>query len=348
MKPNIAVIDIFCGAGGLSLGLKNVGLNVVMGVDADEDCQFPFEENIVDNFHQKDIALVTGEELRDAFGDADVKVLVGCAPCQPFSLHTQKGKGEDDRWKLLEEFMRLIEECEPDIVSMENVPQLRNFNDGKLFSGFVDGLEEQGFSTWSDVVYCPQYGLPQNRKRLVFLATKKGEIKLIPPTHKEKDYVTVEQAIGKLPKLAAGERDGKDKLHRTASLSDINQRRMLASKPKGTWRDWPEELLPDCYKRETGQSYCSVYGRMAWDEPSPTITTQFYGYGTGRFGHPTQTRALSLREGAILQSFPEDYKFCSEGAAVTNKRIGKLIGNAVPVKLGEAIGKSIKSHLTQV
>ncbi len=123
-----------------------------------------------------------------------------------------------------------------------------------------------------------------------------------------------------------------------------NLQRIKQSKPNGTWRDWNRKLLPACYKKESGQTYTSVYGRMGWDGVSPTITTQFHNYGSGRFGHPTQNRALSLREGALLQTFPEDYDF---GEVKSMTDIARHIGNAVPPVLGEIIGKTIKKHLNE-
>ena len=120
--------------------------------------------------------------------------------------------------------------------------------------------------------------------------------------------------------------------------------RIKASKPGGTWRDWPDHLLLDCHTRSSGKTYPSVYGRMEWDKPSPTITTQFFGYGNGRFGHPTQNRALTLREGALLQGFPKSYRFVRKHEDIIMKKIGKLIGNAVPVTLARVIGKSIRQH----
>jgi DNA (cytosine-5)-methyltransferase 1 len=120
---------------------------------------------------------------------------------------------------------------------------------------------------------------------------------------------------------------------------------MAASKPGGTWRDWDEDLVAECHQVDTGRGYASVYGRMSWDEPSPTITTQFFGFGNGRFGHPDQDRALSLREGAMLQGFPQDYQFVDPGKPVQFKKIGRLIGNAVPVKLANAIAAAVREHL---
>ena len=123
---------------------------------------------------------------------------------------------------------------------------------------------------------------------------------------------------------------------------------MRNSKPGGSWRDWPECLIAECHKKSSGNTYGSVYGRMEWDKPAPTITTQCYGFGNGRFGHPEQNRALTLREAAILQSFPNNYKFVKDGSNFSMRQIGTLIGNAVPVKLGEIIGKSIIKHIENI
>jgi len=147
-----------------------------------------------------------------------------------------------------------------------------------------------------------------------------------------------------LSHIGAGETNNRDKLHVASSLSKINLERIRYSIPGGTWRDWPEELILNCHKKKTGRSYSSVYGRMQWDDVAPTITTQFIGYGTGRFGHPEQDRALTLREGAMLQTFPVNYSFVPEGEEVILKIIARHIGNAVPPRLGEIIGLSIKKH----
>jgi DNA (cytosine-5)-methyltransferase 1 len=180
----------------------------------------------------------------------------------------------------------------------------------------------------------------------VLLASQFGRIELIEPT--EKKIVTVMDTIGDLPPIAAGEQFDGDPLHISSTLSSLNLRRMKASKPGGTWRDWPNDLRADCHVRETGKTYPSVYGRMEWNKPAPTMTTQCFGFGNGRFGHPKQDRAISLREAALLQSFPRDYAFLKQDEQVSFKRLGTLIGNAVPPKLGEIIGQSIRQHLVQV
>jgi len=176
------------------------------------------------------------------------------------------------------------------------------------------------------------------------LGSKLGEIQIIGPTHESKD-IHLEDFIKNLPQIKAGEVSKKDILHRSARLTEKNLKRIKASVPGGTWKDWPEELKCECHKKESGKTYGSVYGRLTWDQIGPTITTQFYNYGTGRFGHPEQNRALSLREGAILQTFPQNYDFINPNYPIRFSDIARHIGNAVPVKLGEAIGRSIKEHL---
>jgi len=238
-------------------------------------------------------------------------------------------------------------EVKPDVVSMENVPRLMKFQGGSVFVDFVRRLRKE---YWVDfrVVFAPDYGVPQRRSRLVVLASRLGPISLIPPTHLPQDYRTVRDAIGQLPAIDAGGVSAVDPLHRASKLSAKNLLRIKASKPGGSWRDWDSELVAACHKAETGSSYGAVYGRMVLDEPAPTITTQYFGFGNGRFGHPNQDRGLSLREGAILQSFPPDYEFCAPGQTVEFKKLGRMIGNAVPVLLGRAIAKSIASHLDEV
>jgi len=346
-NQRLSAIDLFCGIGGLSFGLIKSGIKVLAGVDSNSSCKYAFEENVKGKFIDSDITDVNPQELKNNFWDNnDVKILVGCAPCQPFSTLTNnvKDKEQSERWGLLNVFIKIIEKTNPTIVSMENVTNLSN---KQIFTDFVIRLRELGYFVSFQNVFCPDYGLAQKRKRLVLLASMHGKIKLIPATHKKENYKTVKDAIGHLPKIKAGEVSKSDPLHRATSLSDINLKRIKASKPNGTWKDWSEDLLLECHKKSSGQSYKSVYGRISWDHPSPTITTQFYNYGTGRFGHPSQDRALTVREASILQSFPENYKFYDKESDIFISRMGTHIGNAVPVRLGEVIGKSIVQHIKE-
>ncbi|MCK4493262.1 MAG: DNA (cytosine-5-)-methyltransferase, partial [Methylococcales bacterium] len=304
MKNNIAAIDLFCGIGGLSYGFKKVGIKIKAGLDIDKSCQYAFEKNCNAKFINQDILTITANELNALYDKNDIKVLVGCAPCQPFSSYSYKNDTQkDNRWKLLEEFSRLITEVKPDIISMENVPTLLNFKAAPVFFNFVDRLKREGYFVWHDVIYAPDYGIPQKRKRLVLLASKKGKIKLLPPTHAPENYVSVKEAIGTLDKIKSGETSKNDFLHRASKLSEKNLKRIKQSKPGGSWkRDWDDDLKLECHKNATGKTYVSVYGRMKWDEPAPTMTTLCTGIGNGRFGHPEQDRAISLREASIFQS----------------------------------------------
>lgn len=346
-QPSIAGVDLFCGVGGLTHGLIRSGIKIRAGVDLDHSCKYAYEVNNNAQFIGIDITKIKGEDLEKFWNDGEMKLLVGCTPCQPFSSHSNKVKNKErgDKWNLLNEFVRLVEETNPSIISMENVPNLSNKH---VFRNFVFKLKSYNYHVTYKNVYCPDYGIPQKRRRLVLLASKFGKIHLTPPTHEKNNYETVRDAISHLEPVESGEKSIYDKLHFTTRLSEINLKRIRASVPNGTWEDWNESLWLECHKKESGKTYKSVYGRMSWDEPSPTITTQFYNYGTGRFGHPKQDRALTLREASILQGFPTNYKFIDNREDVLLTRIGTHIGNAVPVNLGEAIGESIKEHLIEI
>lgn len=344
---NCSVVDLFCGAGALTHGFVLEGFNVVAGFDVDDACRYAYEANNNGaRFIHERVEDVTAEEIAALYPEGHVKILVGCAPCQPYSPYTKKKEDKDEKWRLVPKFADLTCEVEPDVVSMENVPDLATFRDGEVYRGFVERLEGKGYHvTEYPQVYCPDYGIPQHRTRLVLFASKYGEIEIVEKTHYPDEYKTVRQTIGHLVPLKAGEADKQDPLHKASSLSELNLRRIRASLPGGTWRDWPEELVAKCHKEESGKGYASVYGRMKWSEPSPTLTAQCYGFGNGRFGHPEQDRAISLREAALLQTFPEDYEFVAPGDPVYIKVVGRLVGNAVPVELGRVIAKSIKRHL---
>ncbi|KYF59302.1 DNA cytosine methyltransferase [Sorangium cellulosum] len=341
-EQDVVCVDLFCGAGGLTHGLIDAGVHVVAGVDLDKACRHPYEANHEGvAFHRYDVAKLEASEIERWFGDAPVRVLAGCAPCQPFSTYSNRYDTiGTDRWSLLNHFGRLVEEVGPDIVTMENVPTVTRH---AVFDDFVATLKRQGYDVWYDVLDCAEYGLPQRRRRTVLLASLHGPIELRAPNASEAK--TVADVLKGLPILRHGSSDTQDRLHTSARLSPLNLERIKASNPGGSWRDWPKHLIAECHRKSTGKTYPSVYGRMRWDEPAPTLTTQFYGFGSGRFGHPSQARALSLREGAILQGFPQDYSFVPEGEPIRFKVLGRLIGNAVPVDLGRVIGESIIDHV---
>lgn len=344
-NPIIESVDLFCGAGGLTAGLRASGVEVKAGYDLDSACRYAFEYNNDATFVCKDVGQVSSDEISGWYSEGSIRLLAGCAPCQPFSSYNQgRDTRQDRKWPLLYQFARLIKETRPELVTMENVPDVTKHS---VYDDFVQELRALGYQIWSGTVACVEYGLPQQRRRHVLLASMLGEISLIPPTHVDK-RVTVREALGQLTPIDAGMVDPHDPLHRSARLSPINQQRIRQSRPGGSWKDWPEELRAKCHRKESGKTYPSVYGRMAWDAPSPTMTTLCYGFGNGRFGHPEQDRAISLREAATLQAFPKDYRFAPPEGKIEFRTIGRMIGNAVPVRLGEVIGESLQRHVQRL
>lgn len=337
----IVAVDLFCGVGGLTHGLTKAGVNVRLGVDLDPACRFPMETNNDTKFLEADVGSLLPSDVKIAFGDAQVTLLAGCAPCQPFSSYAQSAKRDlpHNDWELLRSFSKLVLAVRPTLVTMENVPPLLK---QQIFQDFVADLYKAGYNLDYKVVDGRNIGLPQRRQRLVLVASMLGPI-TIPDS--AKPQATVRDTIADLPALSAGSSDPDDPLHAAASLSELNLARVRNSRPGGTWRDWPKELVAECHRRRSGHTYPSVYGRMEWDAPAPTMTTQCYGFGNGRFGHPEQDRAISLREAAMIQSFPKDYKFSPYGVRISFNTLGRMIGNAVPVLLGEFIGEVLVEHV---
>lgn len=343
-RDSIAAVDVFCGLGGLSFGLAAAGVDVVAGIDVDGSCRYPFEANVTGaKFVERDVCDVTAEELFALWPEGATKLLAGCAPCQPFSSYRKNvSPSSDDRWALLRELGRLVEETQPEFVTTENVPRIR----GKaVFGDFVTMLDRLGYSVDHRICRCTDYGLAQNRRRLVLVASRIGAAVVPEGERRDRPARTVKQAIGDLPSLEAGGTDEADPVHRSRGLSKLNRQRMAASEPGGTWHDWPADLRAPCHRRASGAAFKNVYARMCWDKPSPTITTYFHNFGAGRFGHPEQNRTISLREAAILQGFPVDYRFTPDGEAAPLTTLGRHIGNAVPPPLGEAIGRSLLTNL---
>jgi len=348
---DFSVVDVFCGVGGLTHGLVKEKFKVDAGIDFDITCKYAFEKNNKTFFLYKDLTELKSSELASLYTKGKRKILVGCAPCQPFSIYNHRNsnnkqrKSADNKWKLLYSFADLIEGVKPEIVSMENVPLLMKFNNGKVFNDFVNRLQDNGyFVSWS-VVNAQDYGVPQRRKRLILFGSLYGKIELIEKTIKDAHYKTVREAIGHLPPVEDGVPHPNDSLHIARKLTNLNKKRVQATKEGGFWRDWDKSLWLECHKKESGSTFGSVYGRMKWDDVAPTMTTYCTGLGNGRFGHPEQDRAITLREAALLQSFPEDYDFIDPEKPFSSPNIAKHIGNAVPVDLGVAIAKSIKKHI---
>lgn len=347
---DFSVVDLFCGIGGLSHGFALENFKLDAGIDFDATCRFGYETNNSAPFIHKDVAQLEPAYLNSLFSRR--KILVGCAPCQPFSIYThktsveQKKRNAQSKWKLLHSFGYLIEEVNPEIVSMENVPQLMHFDNGRIFNDFVALLEKRYFVTYS-VVNAQDYAVAQRRKRLILFASKYGEVKLIEKTINNGCFRTVRDDIGMLPPVEGGIPDPNDPLHRARKLGELSKRRIRAMRPGGFWREWNEELMLECHKTTNGRGFRSVYGRMKWDDVSPTITTCCTGLNNGRFGHPEQDRAITLREAALLQSFPKDYDFVDPEQKFNSANLARHIGNAVPVALGRVIAKSISLHIKE-
>lgn len=332
-KP-IYAVDLFCGIGGLTHGLRLAGVDVRAGFDVDGTCRYAFEANNDGvEFACRDVRDLAFDDLASYFEGGAASALVGCAPCQPFSAHNRRHSRSDADCSLVGEFERLVREGTPDFVSMENVPGLAKH---AAFRSFVESLQALDYHVSHEVVPCHRFDIPQRRRRLVLLASRHGPLSL---SESAANPPTVHDCIGDLPAIRDGSVSREDPAHVAMPLSPTNRARIAHSKPGGTWKDWPEDLVSPCHRKA---HYPAPYGRMRWDDLAPTITTQFCYYSTGRFGHPEQNRAISVREGAILQTFPDDYALQDVDNPLRVRDLARQIGNAVPVKLALAIGAAFQ------
>lgn len=305
---------------------------MVMGFDDDVRCKYAYQTNNHPAvFLKKDIRELGETELSDFFAEATIRVLVGCAPCQPFSAHTRRMTQSED-CELIREFARLIRESDPDLVSMENVPGLEKH---WVFKELLSVLLSSGHKISCGVRDFFFYGVPQHRKRLVLIASKLGEPNLPPYTTRR---TTVGDFISDVDPIENGETHKTDVAHRTLPLSAKNLARIRQSKPGGDSRDWDDALLNPSHATA---HYPGPYGRMKWDSPAPTITTQFCYFSTGRFGHPIQDRAISIREAALLQTFPPSYELVDPSREQPVRELARQVGNAVPSLVGELIGNAL-------
>jgi DNA (cytosine-5)-methyltransferase 1 len=345
-RSPIAAVDLFCGAGGLTHGLLRAGISVKAGIDVDPSAEHAYGKNNAGaEFLKWDVSRKRAATIGKLFGDAKYRLLAGCAPCQPFSKLTN-GHRRHRSWDLLGNFARFVEGTLPELVTMENVPELAS-RGRDVFENFVRTLERrQYFVDWK-IVNCLEYGAPQSRKRLVLLASRLGPISVPQGRYRQRsNWKTVRDAIGGLPAVRAGKADAIDPIHIAAQLSPLNLKRIQATpRNGGTKDDWPRGLTLECHRRETGARYHSIYGRMWWDQPAPTMTTLCNGIGNGRFGHPTQNRAITLREAALLQTFPRSYEFWPRRQKLHAKAIARMIGNAVPPQLARALGTALLKHV---
>lgn len=342
MEENLNVIDLFSGCGGSALGFQQAGFSVKVAVDNDKNASESFQINFPDcAVLTSDISYLSGKDLLKAGGLKSGKevILIACPPCQGFSSARRNSQRlSDPRNKLIYEFLRIVEEIKPLAFVLENVPGLANGIGKPLFLQILQRLHELGYRTVYDVVNAADYGVPQKRKRLVLMGTNNSDIRLAFPLKTNADpstsselppWNTVREVVHNLPAINAGEKHPGDPLHTSASLAEINLRRIQNTPHDGGDRtSWAENLVLECHKGTNGHK--DVYGRMKWDSPSPTMTGGCGMISKGRFGHPEQNRAISLREAARLQTFPDSFKFAGNFG-----QIAKQIGNAVPPLLAK-------------
>lgn len=350
-QPKIIAVDFFCGAGGLTRGFRDAGIDVKLGIDKDESFKKTYEDNnIPADFWPMSVEDVKGEKVWKCLSPRkqDKVVVAACAPCQPFSTQNKKNvlKGyEDNRKDLLSQMLRIVSEFErlPDYFFIENVPGFKKSN-CPSYHHLKKFLEENEYAVGESVVDAAIYGVPQRRKRFILIAKKMSagkkiaELSFPEATHGpgRDDFVTVGKILRKfkLPPLKAGSRSRKDPNHRTRKLSPLNLKRIQAIPKNGGSRgDLPAELVLACHRRAKGHN--DVYGRMNSAAPAPTLTCKCVSLTNGRYGHPTQDRAISVREAALLQTFPPDYIFYGSGIESESKQVG----NAVPVKLAKVFGE---------
>lgn len=332
-------IDFFCGGGGMTKGLLEAGIDVLFGLDSNPSCQQTYENNNHIPYLNRDILEVTATGLLEEYPvlhDNDELLMVGCAPCQPFSVLNPNNPNEHRSVNLLNEFGRIVQGIHPAHILVENVPGLRG-RGGEVLREFLAMLEIEGYEYDYQIINAKNYGVPQNRRRFILIASRMFQPHIPAATHGEglEPYETVFNAIHQYPEIEAGEVYDDIPNHRAAGLSPTNIQRLEATPHNGGSRtDWPADLWLNCHENFKGHT--DVYGRMTWENVAPTLTVKCFSISNGRFAHPEQNRAISLREAAAIQTFPDDYIFYGN-----MQEIGKQIGNAVPVLLAQHIGTYI-------
>lgn len=353
MERRVAV-DLFSGCGGLSLGLTQAGFNVVGAVEIDGLAADTYEANHDGKVIRADVCDVSSTQLRALSPTGTVDLLSGCAPCQGFCSLTSKQERDDPRNKLLLQMSRIIGGLRPTTIFMENVPGLVTRGE-KIFRTFLDRLDALGYEYDFGIVQMADFGIPQNRRRLVLLAGKgfkvpfpKGRYARVPPNASTKPWRTLRDAIygESFPTRMneVMEDDGGPEAanwHVVRTLQPQTKARLKAAVPGATWLTVDEKLRPDCHKG-TYEGFTNVYQRMIWDRVSPTITSGCTTPAKGRFGHPDRRRTtISVREAAMIQTFPRDYEFATSHIDA----VCEMIGNAVPPRFARAVGRKLLSTL---
>jgi DNA (cytosine-5)-methyltransferase 1 len=341
-------LDFFCGAGGLTRGLLDAGISVIAGVDADSRCLETYENNNRPaKFVTADVCDISTAQVWKLLGSRRTSdlLIAGCAPCQPFSTHTKRTRNDsaqklpsDAHATLLGAFARVVAEIRPRCVLVENVPGLVRVPGFSTYKRFTRMLKTGGYHIAEGVLDAKRFGVPQTRRRFVLIAVRGRKATLPEPTcgRGKRPHNTVRQAIAHYPPIKAGDKNPLIPNHEAAALSDLNLKRLqLTPLDGGDRRAWPLELELDCHSGDH-EGHTDVYGRMAWDKPAPTLTGKCHSISNGRYGHPSQNRAISLREAASLQTFSDSYVFVG-----LRTQIARQIGNAVPVELAQVLGEHL-------
>lgn len=343
--------DLFCGCGGMSLGFERAGFRSVGGIDSNEDATATYARNIGVEPITGDVTEYSAADLLDEFGveRGELDVLISCAPCQGFSQHRNKHDVEhDERNTLVSLSAELAVEMEPEFLVMENVPELVRGAKENYWDRTYEILKRAGYLVEYDVLNAADYGVPQRRNRAIVVARKDGRVVDLPAPTVER-HRTVRDAIGHLPPVEAGETHPDDPMHKAPNhTSRIVEMLDLIPEDGGSWMDIPEphqaEYWLDSMKKraEKGDmgSFCDTYGRMHWDRPAGTVTRKSSTPSCGRYVHPEQNRNVTVREAALLQSFPEDWTF--EGPFISRYEQN---GNAVPPRLAAAVAEEVRRLL---
>ena len=341
-EAQLKAIDFFSGAGGLTHGLRAAGITVLAGIDNDSGCKETYEKNNKGSvILEKDIIKYTPAELEQDLNiskNDDNMIFAGCAPCQFWSIiNTSREKSKNTK-DLILEFQRFVEYFKPGFVIVENVPGISS-KKGSPMGRFINAIKSLGYNVAYGIVDMSLHGIPQKRRRFTLLASRISKISLPRPKNKKRTIKDVLGVKNGFPKIEAGTRDKTPFLHTVAGLSKKNIERLRMTEKNGGDRSrWQSNKNYElaCYSAKE-KRFCDTYARMWWDKPSPTITTKFVSISNGRFAHPEENRAISLREGAVLQTFPKEYEFVGTSIAST----AKMIGNAVPPEFAKILGKQI-------
>jgi len=344
-KRTFKAVDFFCSGGGMTSGFRKAGVKVIGGIDIDLECKETYTTNHPDSkFIHADIQKLSfatlEKELKVKRNDKKM-IFIGCSPCQYWSkIQTDKTKSHETK-NLLKDFQRFVDYFKPGYIVIENVPGILNRLDESPLQEFLDFLVEETYHYKYKVINASHFGVPQTRRRFLLIASRVTDKIELPVADTKKKLPTVRKFIGdrkKFKPVPAKHKDETNFLHTTAGLSNNNLKRLLVTPHNGgTRKAWKDTDLQIPAYIGKDNSFQDIYGRMFWDKPGPTITTKFYSITNGRFAHPEQNRAISLREGATLQTFDIDYKFISTSIAST----ARLIGNAVPPQLSKRIATSI-------